>query len=415
MRLPLSTALVLLLFSFSVICQAETLTRRFVVEFEQTKQSFSIKRDPNMLPGDPSVIPDTNALAGSDLPSDYKPPIVGNDEAKKTTVDYISLRLLFATHLLVAYELVLATNGGSPNSKPYSWVPAEAFVAVGLLLKSYWNPDSPLYSPTEELDLLEQQVERREAIQDHPFAITTMMLPGNGQQQGQQQNQKATLSGQQVSGMATHTSCFTNSLSFGSGGGHEGPGQHQHTLGLNCYVDSCSGVCKLQQLFADGESTEGLPNSIENSTEHAHHAMTETQPFQLYADAFTFTMEIDPINNYTLSAGAAFENDAAGSIDYEPVTCGCGTICINFKALLNHQKRDHGSGSGRSEQRKYLNAVSKRRRQEPKTVNQSVSANFGNDGEFFWNLEEPGNYQSVRQKTGPDDGEHDLSPSKDKE
>ncbi|WP_448218834.1 hypothetical protein [Endozoicomonas sp. 2B-B] len=254
-------ALLLMLLSLSVICQAELLATRFIVEHTQTSRSFSLKHVLNSLSGTPSDVADTNGFAESIFLPDDKPPRFVGYGAKTTFIESISWQLFYATNLLVAYELILTTNDATPGGKPYSWIPVEAFLAVGWLLKSYWNFDSLLFNP------MKQQV----ASQNDPFAITIMMLPGRGQQQnGQQQSRSSSSSGQQVSGSTTHATGFFNPSSSDSGGGSGGSEQQRHTLGLNCYVDSCHGVCKLSQ--SSDNSAEGplisVVNSLENSTAH---------------------------------------------------------------------------------------------------------------------------------------------------
>lgn len=173
---------------------------------------------------------------------------------------------------------------------------------MGALLKSYWNADSPLYNPLGQL----------EATQGDLFAITTMMLPGHSQQQ-KAQSAEASSSGQQASA-ATNTQPLSSFWSFGSGGGNQGPEQRQHTLGLNCFVGSCTGVCKLPQIIDISEPADWLLSPEENSAGHTHHdhAMTEIQPFaQPHKFEFTFTMD-DPTNSCTLHPEAVFTGDAWG-------------------------------------------------------------------------------------------------------
>ncbi|WP_257255253.1 MULTISPECIES: hypothetical protein, partial [unclassified Endozoicomonas] len=57
-------------------------------------------------------------------------------------------------------------------SNPHSEISVKVVAVVGLLLKSYWNSDSPSFN----------SVELPGASQDHPFTITTMM-PGSGHNQ----------------------------------------------------------------------------------------------------------------------------------------------------------------------------------------------------------------------------------------
>lgn len=240
MKNSFSATLLLLQFYLSATSQADSLTTGFAVELQQASSpewSFSIKPDhPHSLSGGPSYPADINGYAESILPSDEKPQRFGNYGVKTSFFESVPWQLIYATHFLTAYELVMTARDAS-GLKPYSWIPVETFLAVGCLLRSYLSIDSPLFN------LMDQP----EASQDDPFAITTMMLPGNGQQQSQKQNEQTASSSQQTSG--TTASRMTGAilpLSSGSGGGSQNPQQHQHTLGLDCYVDSCLGVCRLR-------------------------------------------------------------------------------------------------------------------------------------------------------------------------
>ncbi|WOG28477.1 hypothetical protein [Endozoicomonas sp. 8E] len=234
-------ATLLLLFSWlSVVCQAKPLTGRYVVNFQQDgsfpKRSFSIKPDQRTLPGNPSYLADTNGYAASTFPPDDHPLNLEGYGVKTAFFESISWPLIYATHFLVANEMILTTNDVALNSKPYSRIPLEVFATVGWLLERYWNHNSPQLNPMDQT----------ESVQDHPFEITTMMLPGQGQQQSGQQN-----SGQQnptsaSSGQQASPRAFFRLRLSGSGGGNQGPGQQQHTYGFNCYVGSCHGVCKVQ-------------------------------------------------------------------------------------------------------------------------------------------------------------------------
>ncbi|WP_257255390.1 MULTISPECIES: hypothetical protein [unclassified Endozoicomonas] len=235
----------LLLLSLFVTCRAQLLTEHYVVEFQQSTGSpdkgFSIKHDRSRLSGEPSVIVDTDGYGGSDSLTDDNPHRSGVFGVRISTIESLSWQLLYATGLLVGYELILKTRDGHPSANPCSWLPMEAFAAVGLLLKSYWNPDSPMFNPSGQ----------------HPFAITTMMLsPGHGSQQGQPRKS----SGQQGSGTTTqHTGTITSLQHSDSDDGNGHPEQQQHTLGLNCFVDNCHGACKLRQSQATPEQSS-MPN-----------------------------------------------------------------------------------------------------------------------------------------------------------
>ncbi|WOG28494.1 ankyrin repeat domain-containing protein [Endozoicomonas sp. 8E] len=229
------------------------MTRPFVVEFQQdagsSTQSFSIKSDPNTQPHISSGIADTNG--DSDFLPVNKRHGLSDYGLKTAFIKSIS----YATNLLVAYELA---HNAALGAKPVSWLPSEAFVLVGWLLKSYWKPDSLLFNPLEKPGVASMMSQG-----DEPFTITRMMLPGNNQQQNGQGNQQPSSSGQQASGTSSNQpgSYSTSPLSSGSGGGNEGSEQHQHTLGLDCYVDSCHGVCKLRSSTDSKASAEGPLNT----------------------------------------------------------------------------------------------------------------------------------------------------------
>ncbi|WP_257275171.1 MULTISPECIES: hypothetical protein [unclassified Endozoicomonas] len=263
MKNILSLALMLPVFSVSVIFHAAHSTGSIVVQRQQSggspSGSFSLKPDQRRLPGTPSYPVNTDGYAESILPDDKRHRI--NSYGVKTSfIESISWQLIYAAHVLIACEWVVTTNDAALKAKPYPWIPADVFVSFGSLLKSYWNPDSSIFSPTESLNLIEQKIQQQEANQDHLFTIISMMLPGNGQQKNSQPNPPSASSGQQASGVATHAGnfYFTNFLSFGSGDGKENPDQHQHTLGVNCYVDSCNGICKIRPSFDSSESAEGV-------------------------------------------------------------------------------------------------------------------------------------------------------------
>ncbi|WP_257287880.1 hypothetical protein [Endozoicomonas sp. SESOKO2] len=270
--------LLLLLSSSSVISQAAPLKRSFVVQLQQDGgspgRSFSIKPNEPML-GNPSYIAETDGSAGSIFPPDDKPQRFGGFWVKTGFFDLISWQLIDANHFLVAYELVMTNNDFALGIKPYSWIPIEAFFVVGWLLQSYWSTDSPLFSLMGKL----------EASQDDPYAITTMTLSGNGQEKNQQKNEPTKSSGQQASGKtAQFKGSLTRPENFGSGGGNEGPEQ-QHTFCLNCYVDSCHGVCKLRPLSdgdgdGDGDgSAKWSLNLVETSTGYTGAVPEQSSPF----------------------------------------------------------------------------------------------------------------------------------------
>ncbi|WOG29008.1 hypothetical protein [Endozoicomonas sp. 8E] len=245
--------MLLLLLSFSVVCQAEAVTRRFIFELGQDtaslKQDFSIKHDRPELPVNPSDIAVTNGYAESDSPPDDKRHRSYSYRVKTTFVESISWQLLYAADLLVAYELILTTKG----VPLYSWLPLEAFIVIGWLIKSYWNPDSLLLNP----------IEQQEVRPDHPFRTITMMF-GTGQ--NPEKYPPSESSSQPATQANVHlTGYFTSLLYSDSGGGNGGPQEHSHTLGLNCFVHPCRGVCRYQLSSDSREFAESPLNSMEHS------------------------------------------------------------------------------------------------------------------------------------------------------
>ncbi|WP_257274907.1 MULTISPECIES: RING finger domain-containing protein [unclassified Endozoicomonas] len=259
----LSTVLFLLLLSLSVICQAEKLTRRFVVEFAPHQGTgsldrvFSIKHNLNTLPVGSLDIDDTN---GCPYFSAANEPGGLNGYGLATRfIASIYWQWLYPTHLLVAYELALTTNGAPLGSIPCLRLPEKAFIAVGWLLKSYWNPDSLLFNPMGQpgAAFVSTQV-------GHPFAIITKGPNGHDEQKNAPPDQPlASSSGQQASARTTQLrASFTSPLDSGSADGNEDPEQHRHTYGLDCYVDACNGVCQFRPPAAIGglaEANEECP------------------------------------------------------------------------------------------------------------------------------------------------------------
>ncbi|WP_257255111.1 hypothetical protein [Endozoicomonas sp. SESOKO3] len=250
----------MLLLMFFVVCHAQPFTGRFVTELEQKtaspKLSFSIK--PDRCPF--SDIADINGFTKSSLPTNnirQRSFIYGI----KTTVELIFWQWHYITHLLVGYELILSTPDASLYSTPYSWALAEVVVAVGWLLQSYWHPNSPLFK------LIEQQKATFMLTQGDQTFVTITVIPDSGH--SQQQYQASQPSGQQAPGATIQPAgSFTGFLYSGSGSGDGEPLQHQHTLGLNCYVFPCNGVCSFRASSDSRESAEWPLNSLEISCPH---------------------------------------------------------------------------------------------------------------------------------------------------
>ncbi|WP_422473991.1 hypothetical protein [Endozoicomonas sp. ALB032] len=360
----LFVASLLLLHSLSATAQADPLTRRFMVEFQQDSgfpnQSFPLNKD-QRLSGNPSVNAETSRHTGQVLPSYYKRQKYY--EVKATLIGSISRQLLYATNLLVALEVILTSRDALLSSAPYSWLPVETVVAFGWILKSYWNPDSLL------LNLIRQQ----EISQDHPFVITTMM-PGSGN--NQQQGQPSGSSGLQAPAAApSHPiGYFTSLLYSDSGEDNENPQQQQHTLGLDCFVHPCYGVCKFRS------PVEGLTNLTkatpkQNSStylanRHYYLCISHSDPvketsndspdirLQCFSGELSQALHIDgnPANSCNLE-GVAPDSTGAGTTDIrapaEQATCNAvvvaeddhlrqfGKAFQSTQALSNQKRRIH--------------------------------------------------------------------------
>ncbi|WOG27936.1 hypothetical protein [Endozoicomonas sp. 8E] len=330
----------LLLLTLSVICQAKLSTKHFVIELEWnadfSNQNFLIKLDRRTLSGNPSDIADTNGYTEPDSQTDKKRHEPDSYWIKPTLIDSISWQWLYATNLLVAYELILTNKNTSQCPTPYSWLLLEAVVTVGWLLKSYWNPDSSLFNP----------IEGQETSQNPPFAITTMM-PGTEQDQPQYQPSQSP--GQNTSQATTHiTGYYTSLLHSDTGGGNEDPGQSLHTLGLNCFVYPCDDVCRFRQSPNPSDSVNGVASgSISEAA--------DTTPPVGQATCNVILMIDD---GQLRQCGKVFKNKKVllshkskyhtGQKTCDLTSVGedgqlepCGMVCKNARALSNHKNRYH--------------------------------------------------------------------------
>ncbi|WP_422410247.1 MULTISPECIES: hypothetical protein [unclassified Endozoicomonas] len=250
----------LLLMSLSVAFQTKAFTQSFIVELEQNSglpnKNFSIKPDQHTLPGNPSDIADISGYAGSDLFSDKKRHRLGSYRLKTTLIESISWRLFYATQLLVVYKLILSSKDFSSGTSLYSRQPLDLVVAVGWFLKNYWNLDSPLF----------KSIAQQELNHCHPFAIITAMF-GSGENSPQYSPSKS--SGQRASQATLQsTGSITSLLNSGSGGDNSDPQQHRHSLGLNCLVYPCHGVCRFRTLFDSSGSSEWTLDSLKGLCPH---------------------------------------------------------------------------------------------------------------------------------------------------
>ncbi len=210
------------------------MTSRFIVELQQStgypNQNFSMRRDLNTSSGNPSQ-----------RTYDY--------EVKTTIIESISWQLRYATNLLIAYQLILISKYSPACTMSHLWLSLDAIVIVNWLLKSSWNPDSPLFNP------IEQQVTSMLTQRSQPFAIMKMIF---GSEHHQQPYQPSKSSEQHAPEATRHSEgSVISPLQPGSGGGGEGPQQHLHTLGLNCFVYPCNGICQFR-LSPDNTGTAEL-------------------------------------------------------------------------------------------------------------------------------------------------------------
>ncbi len=150
-------------------------------------------------------------------------------------IETISWQWLYAIHLLVAYELIMTTKDAPASS----WLSVEVVFGVVWLLKGCWNLDSPLYKSTEQQEGIFVLMEG-----DHPFVTITMM---HGSVENPPQNLPSESSCRQVLAANSHPAgSFTQLLYFDSGDGTGSPQEHLHSLGLNCFVHPCHGVCQFR-------------------------------------------------------------------------------------------------------------------------------------------------------------------------
>ncbi|WP_257280673.1 hypothetical protein [Endozoicomonas sp. ISHI1] len=335
----------MLLLFLSVTCQAESLTRPFIVELEQNvvfpNQRFSTKPDLHTLPGDLPGITDTDGYARLTLLPEEKRHRADSYGIKTTIIETISWQWLYFTHLLVAYELILSTKDASISAIPYSWLPVEVVVIVGWLFKNYRNPNSPSHS------LIEQQ-----AGQHYPFAATTAMFDSG---HGQPQYPPSESSNRQAPKTTTHLAgYFTGLLHSVSGDGNEGPEQHSHTLGFNCFVHPCRGVCELRPSFDSSDS--GALNSVESST-GCTKVTSEKSSCPSMADRYCCRR--NPVDGVVSDGDASGSKGAAVADTMNPAkraNCNltvvakecqqrtCRSVYKNAASLSTHKSKYHSGG-----------------------------------------------------------------------
>ncbi|WP_257281463.1 MULTISPECIES: hypothetical protein [unclassified Endozoicomonas] len=264
------------------------MTGHYIVELEQTRifpnQSFFVKRV-----GNPSDTTNTKDYAGPDSSPDDKPRRSWGHGVETTIIEAISWQSVYATGLLT-----LTIKDAPPGAAAYSWLPLEVLVDIIWLLKSHLNIKSSSF------DLIEQQ----EASQDDPFATITMVL-GSGHSQQSYQPSKS--SGQHATEAAADPAdSFVSRLYSGSGSGNGNPQQHLHTLGLDCFIHPCRGVCQFRPSSDSREPSERPLDSGKSSCPHL-----------VNGHCFRCMGHFDPVYiTYPMNADADYTTDAADQLNY---------------------------------------------------------------------------------------------------
>ncbi|WP_257253555.1 MULTISPECIES: hypothetical protein [unclassified Endozoicomonas] len=259
-------ALMLLISILSVAFQAEALTERFIVEIQKNelfpKQSFSIKPGLRILSAPPGIA-NPNGCTDSDSPPYDKRHQVNSYGIKTRLIESISWQLLYASHLLVGYKLTLNTNVKPLKSNLYSWLPLAAAITVLWLFKNSHNLDLPLFNPTEQKEIT--------SMLGEGFAITMVA----GSEHNQQSHQPPESPGQQAPEV-THAprGYFTNLLYSVYGGGDGEPHSLLHTLGFNCFIFPCFGVCSFRPASDSRGASKGTMISVASPTANPTHSMS---------------------------------------------------------------------------------------------------------------------------------------------
>ncbi|WOG27051.1 hypothetical protein [Endozoicomonas sp. 8E] len=300
-----------------MVCQPETLTRRFIFELQQDtgflKQNFSIKSVRHIWPGSPSDIVDTNGYPGSDSQPDDTRHRPGGYRVKTTITNSISWQWLYATNLPVAYELILTSKNAPLSSSPYSWPPVELFIAFGWYLKNYWCPDSKLFSPIEQQETSPTLTRLVQLF----AAITTMF----SSEHNAQQYQPSGSSGQQASQTTSLiTNSFTLLLNTDYRDGSDYPKGDLHTLGFNCFVHPCRGVCRFRSSSNSRGPAELPLNSEENSTDDTELIPGQSScPHLATGYCFSCLVQTDPLNTADIQQNSPFETLIQFQYDSDPL------------------------------------------------------------------------------------------------
>ncbi|WP_422411024.1 MULTISPECIES: hypothetical protein [unclassified Endozoicomonas] len=342
------------------------MTRRHVVEFEQDasflKQNFSIRLEQPTLSDDLSNIADINGYTEQDWLFEIKRQKPFYFRVKTTFTGSISWQFLYATHLLVDCELKLKTRSAPLYSSPYSWIPiTEAAITAVWLIKSYWNPASTLFKPVvRHSAYILTQV-------DYLFATITMMFGSRHDQPQDQSSKSSTQTAPQTTSHRIHS--FTSTLNTDYGDGNKDPLRHLHSMGLNCYIFPCFGVCLLRQSsdsrgyaersLNDGESSLNYTGETaeRNALHHLANRYRLSYMSQLDPLLQAHGMGGNPANNCNPAGGVASNSMSSEPVDTTDavgqLTCDvavvkkdgqlqpCGTICKNSRSLSSHKSSIH--------------------------------------------------------------------------
>ncbi|WOG27020.1 hypothetical protein [Endozoicomonas sp. 8E] len=252
-------------------------------------------------------------------------------------------------------------------------------------MKNDWNLSSTLFKSIEE------QTTRTLTQRDHLFAAITM-TPGSGYKQ--QHSRPSESSGQQAQQSTTKlTNYFTHLVHSDCDDGNSPPRQHSHTLGLNCYLYPCHGVCQLRP-SSDSRVAERPLDSLENSTGQTDSinddvsglgnlplttddwlmvsgllSLRSRSPFEETQQTSTDSFQLSPSPLPLSRPGALQARDHVGQSTRDvnivgndrqqpwgkngPKACGmpvvgkdglqrpCGKICKNANALSSHKSKVH--------------------------------------------------------------------------
>lgn len=160
---------------------------------------------------------------------------------------------------------------------------------------------------------------------DHSFAAITMML-GSGHEQPQLESSES--SGHKGPDATTCSKgFFTASLHSDSGGGNGNPEQHPHTLDLNCFIDTCRGVCQFRQSVDPDHCMHDQNNTLFE---------TESPYLKEKWISFSFT-RLSPTTETPETQHVCYLTLFGKDGKPKP----CGKVCKNSKVLSTHKRTIH--------------------------------------------------------------------------